>query len=101
MTRPGINTLLLAEYCGKCCTTVMGVRRNVEKTKGNYRKAINRLLPTIKAQIKAKTHTTHEMRKISSAKRGKKWKQISVKAIKEYHAWIEEELQWQKARGKP
>ena len=59
---------------------------------------MRRLMPIIKSAHKAKTHTTHEQRKVSSAKRCKKWKQINTRAIKEYHAFIEEELQKIKRR---
>ena len=61
---------------------------------------MRRLVPIIKSAHKAKTHTTHEQRKVSSAKRCKKWKQINTRAIKEYHAWIEEELQKLKGGAK-
>ena len=52
-----------------------------------------RVRPIIMAAHKAKTHTKTEVRKVSSAKRAVKWRQINTKAIKDYHAWIEEELQ--------
>ncbi len=41
---------------------------------------------------KAKSHTKYEMRKIPSAKRTKKWKEIYCDALGQYHAWIDDEL---------
>ncbi len=67
--------------------------------KGAYRSALERIFPIIEAAHKAKKYSTWEMRKISSAKRCRKWRQINTAAIKEYHAWIGEELKWQKKGG--
>ena len=70
------------------------------EAKENYMLGIEKyVMPLIKASNKAKTHSTYEMRKVSAAKRAKKWKQLYVGTIKEYHAFIEEELQKIKRRN--
>ncbi len=57
-----------------------------------FKAAIERILENDLAFAKAAKYSKYQKHKISSVKRSNKWRQIYVKALKEYHAWIGKEL---------